>query len=163
MSDSCLSAVTLSEKCVTFAIVHDLPVAIWSQITKLDLYTRYDLLNKEQKKENGASPLAGPWTACAPVPDSKADVTTTEVWRIVEYVTPWLRFCCCSWNFLRVIFLVIDALLNMATEMAVDRLVHNSVQFVLSEPRSLLSMVILYVFLSSSLSENVDYFYRVRK
>jgi len=58
---------------------------------------------------------------------------------------------------------VIDALLNMATEMAVDRLVHNSVQFVLSEPRSLLSMVILYVFLSSSLSENVDYFYRVRK
>lgn len=96
------------------------------------IFTCYNLLNKEQKKENGASPLAGPWTACVPVPDSKADVTTTEVWRILEYVTPWLRFCCCSWNFLRVIFLVIDVLLSVATGMAVDRLVHNSVQFVTS-------------------------------
>jgi len=58
---------------------------------------------------------------------------------------------------------VIDALLNVATEMAVDRLVHNSVQLVTREPRSLLSMVISYVFLSSSLCEIVGYFYRVRK
>jgi len=58
---------------------------------------------------------------------------------------------------------VIDALLNVVTEMAVDRLVHNSVQFVTREPRSLLSLVVSYAFLSSSLCEILDYFYRVRK
>jgi hypothetical protein len=58
---------------------------------------------------------------------------------------------------------VIEALLNVAIEMAGDGLVRNSAQFVTREPRSLLSLVISYVFLSSSLCENVDYFYRVRK
>jgi hypothetical protein len=58
---------------------------------------------------------------------------------------------------------VIGALLNVVIEMAVDRLIRDLVQSVTREPRSLLSLVISFVGLSSSLCENVDYVYRAKK
>ena len=59
--------------------------------------------------------------------------------------------------------MVIDAVLNVATEMAVDRLVHNSVQFITKNQGYYCPWSFHTFFLSSSLRENVDYFYRVRK
>ena len=58
---------------------------------------------------------------------------------------------------------MIGAWLNVVIEMAVDRLIRDLVQSVTREPRSLLSLVISFVGLSSSLCENVDYVYRAKK
>ena len=58
---------------------------------------------------------------------------------------------------------MIGALLNVVIEMAVDRLIRDLVQSVTREPRSLLSLVISFVGMSSSLCENVDYVYRGKK
>lgn len=100
----------------------------------------------------------------APVPVGNADATTTEVLSNSE--NPWhldFTFAAVLGISLRVSFLVIDALLNVVIEMAGDRLKRNLIQFVTREPRSLLSLVISFVCLSSSLCENVEYFYRVKK